>query len=234
MVLKGLFCMKTKLKRVKRKRPKMKHERRPKRIRVKTDFSDDELVGKAKNRSKKAFATLYERHRAKMKGTAYGLCRDETDAEDICQIAWGRAWKQIRNFRNDSSFGTWMTVIVRRVFIDEFRRKQRSRLDLLGDYQFDQTRPDPTQNIADPGLLPAQRIEESDRAAFVREMVAKMPEPHRTVMRLHFLEGLSHEMIARRMRTPLGTSLSRLAYGKAMLKKIIVRNLNGERYDALS
>jgi RNA polymerase sigma-70 factor (ECF subfamily) len=204
------------------------------RIKIKTDFSDDLLVAAAQRGSKKAFTILYERHHLKMRNTAYGLCRDDIDADDICQIAWARAWKRIRKFRNDSSFSTWMTVIIRNVFFDERRKKNRNRTDSLEQFQSDDGRPDQTQRVVDPGVLPDRAIQDEDTARFVRRMVAKMPEPHRTVMRLHFFDGFKHEEIAKRMRTPVGTSLSRLAYGKVMLRKIVEKNLNGERHDALS
>lgn len=198
------------------------------------DCSDDDLVLRARRGNAKAFTALYEKHRARMRGAAYSMCRDDTDAEDICQMAWARAWKKIRKFRNDSSFSTWMTVIVRRVFIDMRRKKKREDLESLEFLQENGTHLDPTHKVVDPAFLPDKVMQNEDTAHFVRSMVGLMKEPHRTVMQLFFFEGLQHDEIARVMGIPLGTSLSRLGYGKKMLKVIIERKLNGELRTALS
>ena len=69
------------------------------------------LVAKAKSGHSGAFGELYERHREKIYRSAFRILRNRQDAEDAVQRAFQKAFTNLRRFREDSSFSTWVTRI---------------------------------------------------------------------------------------------------------------------------
>ena len=88
------------------------------------------LVAEAKRGSFSAFGELYERYRQLAYNTAYRILRQRQDAEDAVQRSFQRAFINLARFREDSTFGTWVT----RIAINEalmMLRQRRPTVQLL-------------------------------------------------------------------------------------------------------
>src|SRR5262244_3181541 len=74
-------------------------------------LGDVELVQLARERDSGAFRVIMRRHNGHLYGVARTVTRDDTEAEDVVQEAYFRAFANLGNFRGDSSLATWLTRI---------------------------------------------------------------------------------------------------------------------------
>ncbi|CAB3777071.1 RNA polymerase sigma factor [Paraburkholderia fynbosensis] len=146
------------------------------------------------------------------------LCGNASDAEDVVQEAFMRAFRFFDTFRGDSA-RPWLLAIVRRTWYTEWRRRA-SPHDML---EFDETMDEATFDGwsvggADPQAL-LIRDEDTRR---VHEALALLPVEYREVLILRELEEMGYREIAAVADVPIGTVMSRLARGRRKLAALLV------------
>jgi RNA polymerase sigma-70 factor (ECF subfamily) len=151
-----------------------------------------------------AFERLYRRH----VGHIYSMARrmaGETDADDLTQEVFIRAWRKLNLFRGDSAFGTWLYRLAVNVIL--------ARRQTLGTYRARFGGPDPT-------TLPmaARRVTHELRIDF-EEAIRKLPPGARYVFVLHDVEGYTHEEIGAMLEVTAGTSKSQLHRARMALRQ---------------
>ena len=153
------------------------------------------------------------------------LTRNDHDAEDAVQEAYLRAFKYFGGFdgRNGRA---WLLTIVRHACYDLLNRNRRAPTMAFDDLA------DGAEPAADPTALPVPDPEllltRARDGRLVNELVAALPEAFREVVVLRELEDLSYQEIAEVIGIPAGTVMSRLARGRALLRKAwMKRQSNG-------
>jgi RNA polymerase sigma-70 factor (ECF subfamily) len=137
------------------------------------------------------------------------LTKSDADAEDVVQDAAVRALRYFSSLRNDDA-RAWLLTIVRNTWYARFSKAGRAeQREVLVDMK-DQT---PDEQL-DPEALVIQQqaVERAHRA------IEELPADFREVIVLRELEGLSYKEIAEVIGTPIGTVMSRLARGRALLR----------------
>lgn len=181
--------------------------------------SDEErrLIEQSRQGDQGAFDTLVRRYEKQLYNTAYRLTGSYDDASDLAQEAFLRAWNNLRSFRGDASFSTWLYRIVTNVFLDERKRRrarpQRSLEEALGSDENTVTR-----QFEDTGPSPQDRVEEGERWQILQRAIADLPAPQRVMVVLYHTENRSYEEIAQIMGLPMGTVKSRLNRARLALK----------------
>lgn len=145
------------------------------------------------------------------------LCGNPSDAEDVVQEAFMRAFRFFDTFRGDSA-RPWLLAIVRRTWYTEWRRRASSH-EML---EFDDTMDDATfdgwsAGGADPQAL---LIRDEDKK-LVHEALALLPVEYREVLILRELEEMGYREIAAVADVPIGTVMSRLARGRRKLAALL-------------
>ena len=173
------------------------------------------LVARAGAGDEAAFGALMRAHYEPTFRVIYGVVRNEHDARDVCQDAWLTVWRELRNFRGEAKFTTWLHSIAVRKAIDHCRKRRR---------WFDRFLPFATGDEANPGVAePATEVtarddaEAGERSARLHRALEKLPPKHRAALTLRELQGLSYEEIARATATPVGTVMSRLFHARRLL-----------------
>jgi RNA polymerase sigma-70 factor (ECF subfamily) len=93
-------------------------------------LSDDaELVRRALTRDEAAFRAIMERHNRKLYRIARGILRNDSEAEDVVQEAYVKAFTHLGGFRGDSSLATWLSLITMNEALGRLRR-ERPTVDL--------------------------------------------------------------------------------------------------------
>jgi RNA polymerase sigma-70 factor (ECF subfamily) len=146
------------------------------------------------------------------------LTRDATLAEDVVQDAVLRAYRAFDQFRGGSP-RAWLFMIVRNCASTALSGQRgalalvvhESNLDEEGVRQLNQ-HPDGAANPEDSAI-------QADEAGLVRAAIEAIPEPFREAVVLRDLEELSYAQIGEVTGVPIGTVMSRLARGRAMLAK---------------
>lgn len=163
---------------------------------------------------------------------AYNLARyltcDPVIAEDIVQDALVRAFRSFSQFRG-SSPRAWLFAIVRNCCrTTQARALSRVALvvheNALGEEATAKVGEQP-----DPGPNPEEQLLRSADIESVRRAIEAIPEPFREAIVLRELEGLAYAEIAEVVGVPIGTVMSRLARGRAMLaEQLLPAGLQGD------
>lgn len=139
------------------------------------------------------------------------LTRDPVVSEDVVQDAMLRAFRAFGQFRGDSP-RAWLFAIVRNC-CRSAQPGTSGRVTLVADPETE------FGDHADPALTPEQEALRQDEIAGVRLAIEAIPEPFREAVVLRDLEEFSYAEIAQVTGVPIGTVMSRLARGRAMLAK---------------
>jgi RNA polymerase sigma-70 factor (ECF subfamily) len=122
------------------------------------------------------------------------LTRDVHQAEDLTQETFATAWEKRATFRGHSAIATWLHRIAYAKFIDA-RRQQRRTAGVL------QRLDNPTAAPLDP----VERVAADDEAERLYQALHRLSAPERTVLVLHYLQGLSYREMAAVLDEPSGT-----------------------------
>jgi RNA polymerase sigma-70 factor, ECF subfamily len=88
------------------------------------ESEEKQLIERSRRGDVAAFDRLVRRYERSVFNTAYRLSNSYDDASDIAQEAFVRAWNNLKSFRGDAAFSTWLYRIVTNVFLDDRKRKK--------------------------------------------------------------------------------------------------------------
>ena len=142
-----------------------------------------------------------------------------SDAEDVVQETFLRAWHGLERFRGESSLKTWLYAIA----LNRARARHGTLARLKAVFTPGRTREDDPfaslDDAADPALSPEENAVLTERRRRLRRAMRALPDEFRAAVVLRDLEGLAYEEIAAVLGVPVGTVRSRLARGRALLKE---------------
>lgn len=165
----------------------------------------------ATRRDKAAFATVFAFYAPKIKSYLMGLRATSHLAEELCQEILLTVWRKAEQFEiYKGSPNAWIYAIARNRYIDEIRKTSKPPID---PYEFELTLP---EAVATDRPLEAKEVSER-----LHEGLAALPEEQAEVVRMCFLEGKSHAVIARELDIPLGTVKSRSRLAFARLRSVL-------------
>jgi len=170
---------------------------------------DLELVRRVQQGDKAAFDVLVRKYQHKVVKLVARYVSDQSEALDVTQESFLKAYRAIRKFRGDSAFYTWLYRIsintAKNYLVAQSRRPLETDIDLQPE-QVEGPGPQTLRENATPeNLLLRDEIE-----ATVYGAIEALPEDLRTAITLRELEGLSYEEIALAMGCPVGTVRSRI------------------------
>ncbi len=154
-------------------------------------------------------------------GAALRMTRNPTDAEDLVQDTYLRAFRGFGGFQEGTNLKAWLYRILTNSFINTYRKKQREPQIVEGPddldewYLFDKLGGRNVELSAETEVL--DRI--PDEA--VKAALESLPENFRLPVLLADVEGFSYKEIAEIMETPIGTVMSRLHRGRKALQKAL-------------
>ena len=170
--------------------------------------SDRLLVERVQRGDKAAFDLLVRKYQHKIVKLVTRYVHDGSEALDVSQEAFIKAYRAIHGFRGDSAFYTWLYRIAintaKNHLMAEGRRPLDRGVDLQDPEQYDmQARL--RDNDTPERLLLTDEIQRT-----VEQAIEELPEDLRTAIVLREIEGMSYEQIAEAMSCPVGTVRSRI------------------------
>ena len=153
------------------------------------------------------------------------LTRDETDAEDVVQEAYLRAYKHFGSFHGGDG-RPWLLAIVRNSCYTWMQHNRSPELTISLD--------DDMHEIESKDLNPEALLMRSANTQMVRQALEELPVEFREVLVLRELEGLSYKQIADMADIPMGTVMSRLARARKRLQQILTNHGRKETSKELS
>jgi len=181
---------------------------------------EESLVRQARRGDLEAYDELVRRHQERIYATIYHMTANHEDANDLAQESFIKAYQALKSFKGGSSFYTWLYRIAVNKTIN-FLKQRNNRVHMsLNDLDFN------TEN--NPDLVALISDQTPRRAAGLNELseklnaaLLKLSEPHRLVMVLHDVQGLSHEEVAKVMDCNIGTVRSRLFYARQQMQSLL-------------
>jgi RNA polymerase sigma-70 factor (ECF subfamily) len=176
-----------------------------------------ELVTRARKGDLEAYDQLVKRYQERIYATVYHMTSNHEDANDLAQEAFIKGFQALKSFKGGSSFYTWVYRIAVNKTINFLKqRKNRAQMS-LNDLDFNAEHdPDLVALISDK--TPRREAGLAELQEKLNEGMQKLSEPHRLVVTLHDVQGLSHEEIAKIMGCNIGTVRSRLFYARQQLQ----------------
>ena len=150
---------------------------------------------------------------------AHWLTRNDTDAEDVVQEAYLRAFKFFGGFHGADG-RSWLLAIVRNTCYTWMQHNHSPELSVPLD--------DELHEIESKDLNPEALLVQSADTLMVRQALEELPVEFREVLVLRELEEMSYRDIASITDLPLGTVMSRLARGRKRLQQALTNHMHAE------
>ena len=171
-----------------------------------------DLVRAAQGGDAKAFAEVVHRYQRAVYRVAYGLTRNPSDADDLAQETFVRAYQALGRFRVGEPLYPWLARITTNLAFSLHRRRKR--------------RPETAiEPLVEAGQQwgveddPAERLAQKENRQLLESAFAEFGPEHQAVLVLRVTQDLSYEEIARTLRVPIGTVMSRLARARIELRR---------------
>lgn len=175
------------------------------------------LVKRAKQGDLSAYDDLVRRYQERIYATVYHMTANHEDANDLAQDAFIKAFQALKSFKGGSSFYTWVYRIAVNKTINFLKQRKHKAQMSLDDLDFNAEHdPDLVALISEK--TPRREVSLTELQEKLNAAMQKLSEPHRLVVTLHDVQGLSHEEIAEIMDCNIGTVRSRLFYARQQLQ----------------
>lgn len=184
-------------------------------------LSDEEVVERVLAGDTSLFEILMRRYNQRLFRVARAILADDTEAEDVMQEAYVRAFRELANFRGEARFATWLTRIACHEALA--RARKRRRMVPIGEGGGGEP-PDPPSKTAGP----ERQMENRELQDVLRDAVEILPDPLRTVFCLREIEGLSTEQTADALDLSLENVRVRLHRAKRSLRDTLDQKIGRE------
>lgn len=156
---------------------------------------------------------------------ALQLTRNPSDAEDLMQDTYVKAWRGFDTYMPGRPFLNWLLRIMQRAYLDARRRdnpiRKAESLNSMVSPSDGEVQELP---IADEGPTPDERVVSEEFRVSLMEALDELPEVYRSAIVLCDLESLSYSEIAERQGTTIGTVRSRIHRGRRLLRDLLLKS----------
>lgn len=190
---------------------------------------DAYLIRSAQAGDKDAFNLLILRYERVVFNVCLRLLRDVTQAEDVSQDTFLRAWQRLGTFRGEL-IRPWLLKIATNRAYDQLRVRGRRPTSSLDDEPYEQVPILPLQGRVDES--PEAHAQRGELSIYLERALFALPDDQHIVVMLSDVHGLDYREIAEITDAALGTVKSRLSRGRARLRQLLLDDpTTGELFD---
>lgn len=179
-------------------------------------LGDVELVNLTLAGQQEAFALLVERYKDAVQNLAYRMLSNVTEAEDVTQEVFVRAYTQLATYKPAHKFSTWLLSIASHLAIDQLRRRRFLALP-LEDVPF-------LEWITDLGAGPEQSALVGEQQDEIQAYLQRLHSKYRAVIVLRYWYDLSYEEIATALNLTPALVKARLHRARELLARYMREN----------
>ena len=181
-----------------------------------SSLQDDHWVVLAVRGDEKAYSELTQKYQKPLYFHVCKMIRNPDFAEDLVQDIFLKAFKSLKNYKNDYAFSTWLYRIATNHTIDYLRKKKLETLSIHAD---DSDDTHATIQLADEDSFTDEPMIRRERKNKVHEAIGQLPEKYREVILKRHIEEKSYQEIAEEMDIPLGTVKAHIFRARELLYK---------------
>lgn len=185
------------------------------------NVSDEELLKKVKNGDVDAFEEIIAKYEKKVFSLIYNMLKNDNDIEDIAQEVFVKVYRNIDEFRGNSSLYTWIYRITTNLCLD-YIKKQKSVIYIDEKIQTDDGEVD--FQLPSEEKLQDELYEEKELKQKLEKSIAKLPDKQRVMIVLRDIKGLSYEEISEILEIKLGTVKSQINRARLKLKELLEKD----------
>jgi RNA polymerase sigma-70 factor, ECF subfamily len=155
-------------------------------------LTDEEIVARILGGEIELFELIMRRHNQRLYRAARAIVRDESEAEDVMQEAYVRAYVHLKQFAGKAKFSTWLT----RIAVHEalVRLRNRNRYDKPGPTL--ETSEDPMDRLPSAESTPEEHLQTRELGNVLEEAIESLPLGFRTVFVLRAVEEMNTSEVA--------------------------------------
>jgi len=176
------------------------------------DISRD-IIERSKKGNRQAQCQLYKMYSKAMFNICFRMMNDRADAEDMLQESFSEAFRRLDSFRQESTFGAWLKMIVINRCINEIKRK-KAQLEFFDDMSPFEDEED-IKDEQETGLSPDK----------IKQAMAGLPKGSRLIFSLYLLEGYDHQEISEILNISESNSKTQYMRAKQRIKEILKTRL---------
>ena len=178
-----------------------------------------QLAEAAQKGDQNAFGEIVRAHYERVYRLLYRIVMNESDARDLAQQTWVKAWKKLPSFKGEAAFSTWLYRIAVFTAWDFVRKKKRrAEVSFFENYEEGHS-PNPITALApSPTESPATALARKEFREHFQIALNSLSEKQRTVLVLREIEGLSYKEIANIMKCRIGTIMSRIHHARQSIQ----------------
>ena len=178
-------------------------------------MSDDQLIERTLAGETEAFGVLVRRWENPIYGLSFRMLGRDEDARDVCQETFISAYRNLKKFRGDSKFSSWLYRIALNACHSRLRRSENGLTQSLENSTPDGV----TVEYSDPAVEDvSEKVQRDQRANLVRRALQALPAEMRQVILMKEYEDLTFNEIAEILEIPLSTVKSRLYTGLQQMR----------------
>jgi RNA polymerase sigma factor (sigma-70 family) len=179
---------------------------------------DYELVLQAMEGDQKAYAELLGRYRDAIYFMLLKMVNNASDAEDLTIEAFGKAFKNIKQYAPNYAFSTWLFKIATNNCIDFIRKKKANNFSIAhGGDDLDPA----TLNVQSNAPDPEEHMINQQKVVLMRSVVSKLKPRYRKLIELRYFYEYSYDEISTELDLPIGTVKAQLFRARELLYNIL-------------
>ena len=182
---------------------------------------DYKLVRRAiEEGDQKAYAELLANYKDSIYYMLLKMVNNRDDAEDLTIEAFGKAFKNIRQYTPDYAFSTWLFKIATNNCID-YIRKKRKMLMAFDNTMVNDEGETITLDVKSDGIGPDEFLMKKQKKEDMRDVVSKLKPRYQKLVELRYYQELSYEEISVELDLPLGTVKAQLFRAREFLYQVM-------------
>jgi RNA polymerase sigma-70 factor (ECF subfamily) len=189
-------------------------------------FSEARLIQRVRDGEHELFYDLIRPYERRVYAAAFAILRNEADAEDVSQEAVLKAFRHLRQFREEAKFSTWLIQIT----VNEARMRRRKAhaniMEPIADRENDEGSYTP-RDFADWREIPSETLERKEVRQKLAEALTQLGQIYREVFVLRDMQQLSIEETAKSLGISPASVKTRLLRARLMLRDLLAPGLGG-------
>ncbi len=182
------------------------------------ELADEELVAMARDMSYEAFEALTYRYERPIYNLAFRITRNKENAEEVMQDTFMSVFKNLKDFRQQASFKTWIYKVATNFALMKLRKGKRYNEILTDEPTASQSEEFP-QTVSYWFSNPEEIYEKTELTDLIKRAVSELPDIYRTAFLLRDIEGFSNQETAEIMNISVPAVKSRILRARLQMRE---------------